>query len=548
MKIFLTRPCIGGWEKSHNLQKVMGIGPSLGLAYLSSYLKLSGHSVRVLDGYIDQLTIEEIVEKAEGSDIVGINCMSVYYSEVVKLSRKLKEKGILVVIGGPHATVFPEATLQDTQADYVVAGEGEEAFQELLECLAKGSDAGKVAGVLSPSGVLHPRSSLPHPDSLPFPDWEEINPLKYTLLPYDLAVNCMYGEGELHFIPQEKMRSVLPIISSRGCIQFSHLFPSARVRSPANFVEEIRLVKERFGVEEYHVEVISIADQKYLAEICELLQKSCRGISWGITCEVRPEILTPELSSQLRRSGCIFLGMKFETPGGGKEKYWKEIVDSLVREGIMVEGYFRVGMSKDWEREWENILELVPYLPLDKYAFGFLEVAGENYRQMKKQIEERIPPQKIIYEKYDTFEKAKAGKIDVRTIEFLWEREPAPLIEREPEAPSENTFLVEGRINFSDGTKPRQFETLPDGMELYLFDNLKLILSFGVSPVEFPLPVVVDRNNWMSSIAPSLEKCSSVDQLILRQPGYKEVIFRNLPVCGGKVTLPDLTIHPCGEE
>ena len=56
------------------------VAPHLGLGYLSSSLKKSGHEVKVLDGLR-----EEIVYNPEDWDLVGVSAMSTYFQKHVKM-------------------------------------------------------------------------------------------------------------------------------------------------------------------------------------------------------------------------------------------------------------------------------------------------------------------------------------------------------------------------------------------------------------------------------------------------------------------------------
>jgi radical SAM superfamily enzyme YgiQ (UPF0313 family) len=111
------------------------ISPHTGLGYLSSYLKQNGYSTLIIDGHKDRLSNEAILSKLLENEIniAGITCVSSYYWEAVELSKRLKENGIQVVIGGIHPTFMPYQTLIDSKADYVVCGEGEIALLSLLK-------------------------------------------------------------------------------------------------------------------------------------------------------------------------------------------------------------------------------------------------------------------------------------------------------------------------------------------------------------------------------------------------------------------------------
>jgi anaerobic magnesium-protoporphyrin IX monomethyl ester cyclase len=85
-----------------------------------------------------------------GYDLVGLSCMSFQYHAMLPLAKMAKESGAATVFGGYHPTLnydeiaeSPEARL----ADYVVRGEGEATFRELIQAIDGGRDLGEVKGL-----------------------------------------------------------------------------------------------------------------------------------------------------------------------------------------------------------------------------------------------------------------------------------------------------------------------------------------------------------------------------------------------------------------
>jgi hypothetical protein len=85
--------------------------------------------------------IEAAIRQA-GPDVVGIASSFTAYSrearEVAAIAKEVDE-GIVTVMGGTHATLFPEHVVGDGNVDYVVRGEGETPFFEFIRALASGN-------------------------------------------------------------------------------------------------------------------------------------------------------------------------------------------------------------------------------------------------------------------------------------------------------------------------------------------------------------------------------------------------------------------------
>ncbi len=123
----------------------------IGLGYVARACAEAGHEVLQLDVQAEgPERLLAAVGKAD-TDVVGLsirntdNCDSVnyvsnvdYYADLVRMIRKVTAAP--VVLGGSGFSLYPEALLGRTEADYGVAGEGETVFVEFLADL----DAGRM--------------------------------------------------------------------------------------------------------------------------------------------------------------------------------------------------------------------------------------------------------------------------------------------------------------------------------------------------------------------------------------------------------------------
>jgi len=94
---------------------------------------------------------DEIKQKiaSEKPDVVAVSSLfSAYSEEAIDVARCAKEvsQDITTVLGGIHPTLFPEHVLQSPFVDYVVRGEGETPFFQLIEAL-KTDKGQRVAGI-----------------------------------------------------------------------------------------------------------------------------------------------------------------------------------------------------------------------------------------------------------------------------------------------------------------------------------------------------------------------------------------------------------------
>jgi anaerobic magnesium-protoporphyrin IX monomethyl ester cyclase len=180
---------------------------------------------------------------------IGLGEEAVSCVEGLRLAALARQVGARVIAGGCFfGNVAPEA-LRTGLIDVVVHGEGEETLVELLAALRDGDAAAlrQVRGISFLEGEeavrTEPRELLRDLDRLPFPA-------------YDLLPVGRYGLTSRHH------PALAAIEASRGCphsCEFCVLWrqmgrfrdarpvPHFRVKSPERLLEEVRILRERFG-------------------------------------------------------------------------------------------------------------------------------------------------------------------------------------------------------------------------------------------------------------------------------------------------------------
>ena len=124
------------WPKNKDTM----IGIPLGFAYLVS--NTTGHSIDILDCFLDDINADDnaLINKCQKYDVIGISSSSANFPEVSKIAKNIKKiYNIPIVIGGPHATLYPESVLKNPEFDYVLRGECEITFNMLLDRIFDGT-------------------------------------------------------------------------------------------------------------------------------------------------------------------------------------------------------------------------------------------------------------------------------------------------------------------------------------------------------------------------------------------------------------------------
>jgi radical SAM superfamily enzyme YgiQ (UPF0313 family) len=122
----------------------------LELICVGSPLARKGYRVRIIDQRVQGDWQERLLSAlAEKPVCVGVTSMTgPQLRQALEVSQWVKQhRDVPVVWGGIHATLLPEQTLERPEIDYVVQGEGERTFEELVAELERGRAVRNVAGV-----------------------------------------------------------------------------------------------------------------------------------------------------------------------------------------------------------------------------------------------------------------------------------------------------------------------------------------------------------------------------------------------------------------
>src|SRR4030042_3165335 len=230
MNILLINPAPSGTLKATGV-----LFPPLGLLYVAGYAEKEGHQVVVRDLAVRRKK-EEIDFKKY--DVVGISTDTTRYRQALQLAKKAKSSGCTVVMGGPHPGYVDEEILLTKRVDFIVRGEGEVTFSELVAALdKKNGQFHSIQGIsFFSNGELvrtPPGSFIEDLDSLPLP-------ARHLVHMDDYRRTKLGG------------RDITPLVTSRGCpyqcafCASSRFFGTkGRTRSVASVLNELEEIYHR---------------------------------------------------------------------------------------------------------------------------------------------------------------------------------------------------------------------------------------------------------------------------------------------------------------
>jgi len=375
MKILLINPM---YVVYGGIKGMGGSAPPLGLAYIAAYLgeKKRNIDISILDAEALGLKLDDVRSRiAEARpQVVGITSTTPCFYYALKIAEIAKDisQNIKVVMGGAHPSALPRETVRDLNVDYVVKGEGEITFFELIKALDGSMKFQDVLGLFyKENGKIKENPSRPLID--------DINQLPYPAR--DLLPNDLYGPPPTKRVSTYKPTS---ITSGRGC-PFRCSFCCAgivwtrryRGRDPKKFVDEIEYCINNYEMREFSfTDELFTADYQRALAVCNEIIKRKLKIAW--VCSSRAGLVTSELLEKMKKAGCREISFGIES-GDQKilDSIHKDILLNDVRNsirlvkkaGIRTHGSFIIGNIGETEKTVKDTVEFAKELNLDIAAF-----------------------------------------------------------------------------------------------------------------------------------------------------------------------------------
>lgn len=106
-------------------------------------------SIKVFEGTVNEDFDELIAKiKSEKADFIAFSCYIWNIQRVKSLAEKFHKTGAKILLGGPEVSYNAEELLREHNfIDYIISGEGEKPFAQLLEAISTGGDLSKISGL-----------------------------------------------------------------------------------------------------------------------------------------------------------------------------------------------------------------------------------------------------------------------------------------------------------------------------------------------------------------------------------------------------------------
>jgi radical SAM superfamily enzyme YgiQ (UPF0313 family) len=333
---------------------LISVVPPLDLAYCAALVRerLPEMAVAILDANVLGLPEPEHTARVRLArpDILVLTAATHSINRAGRLAAAVRDAVGLIVLVGTHGSALPEQTLREFPAiDVVVRGEPEEAVAEIAAARQADTPLDEIAGIhLRRADDVLATADRPLAtdlDALPFPARDLLDNDAYSS-PYATRVTALQ--------------------TTRGCpgrCSFcdSHLLFGRRVRTrtPARVVDEMAECIDRYGTNYFAIlDHTFTASRAFVLDVCrEIFDRGLqRKMRW--VCNTRVDMLDDPTVQQMRRAGCLQVGIGIESAvdarlaavdKGVSEAQIDAAVARLKRHGIIAMGYAIIGFPDDDE-------------------------------------------------------------------------------------------------------------------------------------------------------------------------------------------------------
>ncbi|MGY9005577.1 MAG: B12-binding domain-containing radical SAM protein [Alphaproteobacteria bacterium] len=395
MKIGFLYP---SWTKSYGLfgyfARSNSSWPPMNLALLATIARDAGHEAFIIDGAIEQMEVDELVDAvlAAKPDIIGLTTYTPFFHVQVELAKAIKEKApdIPIIIGGSHATIVGAKALLPC-FDYVYAGEAEQHLATFLDTLESGGDLSVVDGLVWRDGDevrANEKGRFEGDfDAMPIPDRSFLQHEKYFLGTL---------QGKQHFSLVQ---------TTRGCpweciFCASKELNTTRIlrRSPESVIEELKIAVNDYGIEHiFFVDDVLTFKKDHILKVCDLIEEAGLKFTWESS--TRANLVDDATMKRMAECGLIRLSLGLESVDPSIRdtmnkkvplKYYTEANQIMNKHGVEVLNSVMIGLPGESTKTVRSLLKflrdskeikqanLAVAVPYPGTEFHRMAKAGEN--------------------------------------------------------------------------------------------------------------------------------------------------------------------------
>lgn len=320
-----------------------------GLLYAASSAYRQGHSVKILDLVKEDLNDNELIRVIGdfSPGVIGMGGITSSYARCKELIGLIKRhfSSIPVVVGGVITSVA-DLLITKAGADYVIHGEGEISFPNLINALERKENAAHVKGIsFSVSGEIQKteqQEQIRNLDDIPMPEYGLLKMDNYLepIAPWTSHYFKDSNEDYENILKQlSGKRYMFPIITARGCTHkcifcYRH-HRGLRQHSVEYVLKMIKHLHTNYMVDVFQInDELTTGNKDWVRSFCNGIKKENLQIA-VIILSARVDTVDEEILSMLKDIHCLMINYGYES---GSDTILKEIKKGVTREQALKAG------------------------------------------------------------------------------------------------------------------------------------------------------------------------------------------------------------------
>jgi len=350
---------------------------TLALGYLGAQLRNSSYEVRIVDGWLEQLNAEEMVDKIAiggAPAIVGFSCYRSNLEQAKEVLGIVRERfGNIPSLCGGYGPTFHDEEFLTCGFTVAVRGEAENSIADLIDALLKDNDLAVIPGI-----TFRKNGQIVRTERI-----EPITNLDLINMPARDTISSAINQH--NFVHMSTSRGCTANCIFCSIIAFDRGGPRKvrwRQRSIKNIVAEVEALNKAHGV--HHFKFVDDSfiehprDEHWAEELRDELLT--RDLQIKFRTQVRADKLTPRLTRILKEAGWFSTSVGVENASSNALKRMGKSADqaqNLAALGMLEQNeiYVQMGMIlfdpyTTMSELWENLtfLKTHPW-PINKGVF-----------------------------------------------------------------------------------------------------------------------------------------------------------------------------------
>ncbi|MBI3321945.1 MAG: cobalamin B12-binding domain-containing protein, partial [Candidatus Omnitrophica bacterium] len=389
--------------------------PPLGMAYLASNLLKHDFEVEILDilaeGYHQEqftdpfiiygLTLEQTMERVRKAqpDLIGVSCLfSNRAKESFELIRAIKAEfpDLPIVMGGQHPSGLPLEVMKNSDVDFVMIGEADLSFVQLLYSMNGAFPLEEVPGLYYKQDGQIKNTLSGRKPAVTGEGWDyfylkdfgnprEIGELAYPA--WDLFPMEAYWNSEVRIGGGDIVREKFAVmVSTRGCPHVCDFctsplmggFKGYRMRTNEDVVKEIRWLVETYGVGEVQfLDDNFFVSKPRVKRLLKVLAEEFPETVFSVPAGTEVNALDFEVIDLMAKANIHKVSLAVEA--GDQEVQnarvdkkvnvgrVPEIVEYIRSKGMETRALFMIGFPDETRQQIQRTVDLALSLPVDDF-------------------------------------------------------------------------------------------------------------------------------------------------------------------------------------